>query len=233
VEDVAALLVVYGITGEERSDLIALAKKDRQPGLWQRADQSFRSRVTALSLLESRAVSMASWEPLVVPGLLQTVPYAQAVFREIGMVADQDDLDLRVADRIRRQSVLRRAAPPKLTAVIGEAALRNPVGGVTVLREQLRYLVEASERGHVSIRVMRTAAGGHSGLHGAFLRLRFAERPAVAFVGCMSSSLYIEDRVELAMFDATFDELRERSLSAENSVRLIAELAANLEFSAP
>ena len=138
VEDVAALLVVYGITGEERSDLVALAKKARQPGLWQRADQSFRSRVTALSLLESRAVTMASWEPLIVPGLLQTVPYAQAAC-EIGMVDDQEDLDRRVVERIRRQTVLRRANQPELTAVIGEAALRNPLGGLTILREQLKY----------------------------------------------------------------------------------------------
>ncbi len=229
VEDVAALLVVYGITGEERSDLVALAKKARQPGLWQRADQSFRSRVTALSLLESRAVTMASWEPLVVPGLLQTVPYAQAVFREIGMVDDQEDLDRRVVDRIRRQTVLRRANQPELTAVIGEAALRNPLGGLTILREQLKYLVEVSERGNVTIRVMPTAAGGHPGLDGAFMRLRFADRPAVAFVGCMCSSIYMEEHFELATFDRIFAELKERSLSAENSVRLIAELAANME----
>jgi hypothetical protein len=122
------LLVVYGVTGPERGDLIALAKKARQPGLWRRADQSMRSRVTVLSLLESRATSIASWEPLLVPGLLQTIPYARALFREIGMVDDPEELDRRVVDRIHRQAVLRKPGAPKLTAFIGEAALRNPIG---------------------------------------------------------------------------------------------------------
>jgi len=136
---------------------------------------------------------MAGWEPLVVPGLLQTVPYAHAVFREIGMIDDQEDLDRRVVDRIRRQAVLRRANRPALTAVIGEAGLRNPIGGMTVLRDQLKYLVEVSERGNVTIRVMPAATGGHPGLDGSFMRLRFADRPAVAFVGCLCTSVYMEN----------------------------------------
>lgn len=231
VEDVATLLVVYGVTGPERGDLIALAKKARQSGLWQRVDQSMRSRVTVLSLLESRAMSIASWEPLLVPGLLQTIPYAQALFREIGMVDDPEELDRRVVDRIHRQAVLRKPGAPKLTAFIGEAALRNPIGGKEVLYEQLKYLVEVAERGNVVIQVMPAAKGGHPGLDGSFLRLRFADRPAVVFAGCLCSSVYMEDRLEIAMFDRIVGTLRERALSEENSVRLIAELAANLEFS--
>src|SRR5262245_57523070 len=142
VEDVAALLVAYGVVGPERGELIALAKKARQPGLWQRIDQSMRSRVTVLSLLESRTTSLGSWEPLMVPGLLQTIPYARALFREVGMVDDEEELDARVVDRVHRQGVLRRPNAPTLTAIIGEAALRNPIGGEQVLYEQLRYLVE-------------------------------------------------------------------------------------------
>ena len=118
-----------------------------------------------------------------------------------------------------------------LTAFVGEAALRNPIGGKEVLYEQLRYLVEVAERGNVVIQVMPAATGGHPGLDGSFLRLRFPDRPAVVFVGCLCSSVYMEDRLEIAMFDRIVSTLRERALSEENSVRLIAELAANLEFS--
>lgn len=231
VEHVATLLVVYGVTGPERGDLIALAKKARQPGLWQRVDQSMRSRVTVLSLLESRAMSIVSWEPLIVPGLLQTIPYAQALFREIGMVDDPEELDRRVVERVHRQAVLRKPGAPKLTAFIGEAALRNPIGGKKVLYEQLKYLMEVAERGNVVIQVMPAATGAHPGLDGSFLRLRFPDRPAVVFIGCLCSSVYMEDRLEIAAFDRIVGALRERALSEENSVRLIAELAANLEFS--
>jgi transcriptional regulator with XRE-family HTH domain len=226
-EDVSALLVIYGVKGEERLELLALARKAGQPGLWQRA-AAFESRFATLKLLESRATSLVSFEPLMIPGLLQTMPYAQACLREVLMLA-QDAVDDRVVGRIHRQGVLRKLDAPPLVAIIGESALRCPIGGRQVLRDQLRYLVEVAERSNVILRVAPTSAGGHPGLAGSFLRMRFADRPSVVVLENQTSSLYLEDHHDVAPYERAIAELLNMAASEENSVRLVAEIAATLE----
>jgi transcriptional regulator with XRE-family HTH domain len=227
-EDVSALLVIYGVTGEERYELLTLAKKAGQPGLWQR-DGSFESKFATLKLLESRATALMSFEPLMIPGLLQTMPYAEACIREVSMREEQEAIDEWVVGRIRRQAVLRKFDAPPLVAVISEAALRCPIGGRAVLRDQLRYLVEAAERSNVTLRIVPTVVGGHPGLLGSFLRLRFADRPSVVFLESQTSNLFLEDHRDVAAYDQAIVELLSVALNEEDSVRLVAEMAATLE----
>ncbi len=227
-EDVASLMVVYGVTGEERLEMIALAKRATQPGLWQRQG-TFEAGFAALKILESRATALVDFEPLVMPGLLQTVPYAQAIFREVGLFEDEAAIGERVAGRIHRQATLRKPNAPSMVAIVAESAMRNLVGGREVMRDQLRYLVEVAERPNVTLRVVPTAIGGHPGLNGPFLRLRFDDRPSVVFLANRTSSLFLEDRSEVAVYDRTIVELLSLAMSEENSVRLVAEMAATLE----
>jgi transcriptional regulator with XRE-family HTH domain len=226
-EDLSALLVIYGVKGEDRLELLVLARKAGQPGLWQRAG-SFESRFATLKLLESRATSLVSFEPLMIPGLLQTMPYAQACLREVLMLA-QDAVDDRVVGRIHRQRVLRKLDAPPLVAIIGESSLRCPIGGRQVLRDQLRYLVEVAERCNVILRIAPTSVGGHPGLAGSFLRMRFADRPSVVVLENQTSSLYLEDHHDIAPYERAITELLNVAVSEENSVRLVAEIAATLE----
>lgn len=228
VEDVSALLVVYGVTGEERLELLALARRAGQPGLWRRLGE-FEARFATLKMLEDRATAMVSFEPLLIPGLLQTVPYMQALLHEVGMFEDQEAIDERVVGRVHRQRVLRKLGAPHLVVIIAESALRNLVGGRQVMRDQLRYLAEVSERSNVTLRVVPTAVGGHPGLDGSFLRLRFADRPTVVFLPGRTSSLYLEDPSEISTYDRVIVELLSLAASEENSVRLVAEMAATLE----
>jgi transcriptional regulator with XRE-family HTH domain len=227
-EDVSALLVVYGVTGEERLELLTLAKRAGQPGLWQR-EASSESRFTTLKLLESRATSLVSFEPLMIPGLLQTMPYAQACLTKLLMLNDQDAIDERVVGRIHRQAVLRKYDAPPLTAIISEPALRCPIGGREVLRDQLRYLVEVSNRDNVTLRIVPTVAGAHPGLLGSFLRMRFADRPSVVFLENQTSSLFLEVHSDTAAYDQAVVELLDIAISEEDSVRFVAEMAATLE----
>lgn len=228
VEDVASLLTLYGVRGEERQELLALARKAGQPGLWQRQG-TFEDRFATLKVLESRATALVSFEPLLMPGLLQTMPYAQALYREVGLLTDANRLDERVIARIHRQRVLRMFGAPTLAAIVTESALRNVIGGRDVMRDQLRYLVEASERHNVTLRVVPNAVGGHPGLDGAFLRLRFPDRAGVVFLENRTSSLFLEDPREVSVYDRVIVELLSVAMSEEDSVRLVAEMAATLE----
>ncbi|HEX6359114.1 helix-turn-helix transcriptional regulator [Actinophytocola sp.] len=226
-EDVAALLVVYGVTGEERLELLTFATRANQPGLWQRQG-SFEARFTTLKHLESRATKLVSFEPLVIPGLLQTVPYAQAMVREVGMIDDPAQVDERAVGRIHRQSVLRKHDAPRLIALVTESALRNVVGGREVMRDQLRYLAEVAKRPNVTLRVVPTIAGGHPGLNGPFLRLGFDDRQGVVYLGHLTSSLFLEERTEVAVYDRAIATLLSVAISQENSLRLVVEMAASL-----
>jgi transcriptional regulator with XRE-family HTH domain len=227
-EDLSALLVIYGVTGDERLELLALARKTQQPGLWQRQG-TYEAKFATLKLLESRATGLVEYQPLVIPGLLQTVPYAQAVIRDIGMFDNREEVDKRVVGRVQRQAVLRKLSPPTLLAIVTEAALRLMIGGREVMRDQLKYLVEAVERQNVTLRVVPTAIGGHPGLDGSFVRLRFHDRPTVVFLPNRTSSLFLEDPAEINVYDQAVVELMSMAMTEENSVRLVAEMAATLE----
>jgi transcriptional regulator with XRE-family HTH domain len=102
IEDVASLCTVYQVFGQERRDLLELARTSSELGLWQKRSHSFGSRVTTLQLLESRATALWDFETMLIPGYLQTVPYMRAVIRG-GMIEDEEEIGRRVAARIRRQ----------------------------------------------------------------------------------------------------------------------------------
>jgi transcriptional regulator with XRE-family HTH domain len=227
VEDVASLLTVYKVFGQDRRDLLELARHSARLGLWQTRSGSFDSRVSTLRLLESRATAIVAFETVLVPGLLQTVRYAQAMFRDAGMLDDQEEIDNRVVSRIQRQRVAR-SRGTDLTAIVCESALHNLVGGEQVMREQLSYLVEAAGRPNVTFRVVPASAGAHPGLGGPFHRMRFADRPGVVFAGCGGTSLYLEDPVDVEHHKNITAELLKIALSQEDSIALTETIATNL-----
>ncbi|MFY1675362.1 Scr1 family TA system antitoxin-like transcriptional regulator [Plantactinospora sp. WMMB334] len=74
IEDVASLLVIYGVTGDERKRLLAMAERSAEPGWWEvLGGLSAESRT--LIPLEAEATAIVNFEPLLVPGLLQTSEY--------------------------------------------------------------------------------------------------------------------------------------------------------------
>ncbi|MGH3328005.1 MAG: helix-turn-helix domain-containing protein, partial [Streptomycetales bacterium] len=103
--------------------------------------------------LEAEATSILKYEVQVVPGLLQTEPYARAVLRA-GRPRDTDEeIERHVAARLERQAVLAREAPPLLWAVLDEAVLRRPIGGHDVLRQQVAHLLERCQHPNVRLQV--------------------------------------------------------------------------------
>ena len=124
---------------------------------------------------EADAVRIRTWEPLLVPGLLQTEHYAWAVIRA-RWPDDPDGVQRRVMARMARRTLLSKPDAPALTAILDEAALRRPIGGAAVMRDQLRELLRP--RPNVTIRVVPYATGAHPGLEGSFVLLDFPEETA-------------------------------------------------------
>jgi transcriptional regulator with XRE-family HTH domain len=228
-EDVAGLLAVYGVTGVERRQLLELTRAADRPGLWQRHSSSLAQRIATLKLLESRAIRLINFECEVIPGLLQTVPYIQAVVRQVALVDDEEVIGERVAARIRRQAVLRKSGAPHLLAIIAQNALQNLIGDRTVMRDQLIYLTEAARRTNISMRIIPNSAGNHPGFEGPFLRLQFHDRPGVVILANRTSSLYLEDDEDLTVYNKVLVELLSVALPEDESVALVARLAATME----
>jgi transcriptional regulator with XRE-family HTH domain len=228
IDDVAALLAVYQVTGPRRRKLLDLAHEADHRGWWQRSAPTFAERVETLHSLESRALAITCFEPVVVPGLLQTGEYTRAILVESGLV-DEDDVENRMVIRLQRHSVLLRRQPPGLLAIIDELALRRVIGGPDVLRRQLEHLVEMAQRPNIVIRVVLNEDRAHAAIDGGFVVIRRPEGAPVIFLEHLTSSLFIEDREEIAQYELVTKELLNQALDPAESVRYLAERARSLD----
>jgi Domain of unknown function (DUF5753) len=133
------------------------------------------------------------YEVQFVPGLLQTPDYARAVFRIETGSHPELDTEQQVSVRMRRQQILHRPRPAWLWAVIDEAALRRPIGGVAVTRVQLEHLIEMARLPHVSIQIAPFSLGGRVVASGPITVLRFpeAELPDVVYLERHATAVYL------------------------------------------
>jgi len=145
-EEIAALLVVYKITGARNDRMVSMAKTIDQSGWWEFTADGLSRHLTALRAFEAEATRLTDVSMLLIPGLLQTPEYAGVVMEASGV----DQSDDRVAIRTGRQAVLGRRKPPELHAIIDEAVLRRPLGGAEIMAAQLRKLVREAARPHIT-----------------------------------------------------------------------------------
>lgn len=228
-DEVAGLLGVYGVTGEDRRHLLELAQIANRPGLWQPNTFSYAQRVATLQLLESHAIRLTNFESGLIPGLLQTVPYIQALMRGVGRLDDEDEIGERVASRVHRQAILRKSGAPDFLAVIAENALHNIVGDKEIMRDQLIYLTEAAQRRNIMVRVIPRSATNHAGFEGPFHRLQFPDRAGVILVGNRTGSIFLEEDADLMTFNLVLVDLLSVALSPEESIASIQAVAASME----
>jgi hypothetical protein len=227
VEDAAALLVVYGVIGAERGRLLAMAERHRERGWWETFGAGLTPWSRTFMRLESDAVRLVSWQPLLVPGLLQTSAYTMAVMSSAG-VTGTDARD-RVAARLGRQAILARDEPPELHVIMDEMVLRRVLGSRQVMARQLRHLAELAERPNITAQVVPLSVGGHTGLDGPFLIMDFARDASVVHLEHKMSSNYLEEPDHVAVFRREVDRLAEVALSPSESIEFVLRIAAEHE----
>jgi Domain of unknown function (DUF5753) len=174
------------------------------------------------ALKEYEATTLRWFEPLVVPGLLQTEEYARAVFRT-GLRITNDKIDEQVAGRLKRQEVLTRDEPPTLWVILDEWVLRRPVGGRHVMFEQVSRLVAAAGEPHVVIEVLPVSVGAHEGLAGAFAIADFETAPSVGYLEGTPGGQLVEQPKDVAVLDLTWDTLRADTLPRAASLAVLEE----------
>jgi transcriptional regulator with XRE-family HTH domain len=225
--NVRTLLELYGVTGPERDGLIQLTRDARQPGWWHSFRDVLPNPYEVYIGLEGGAASIRNFEPVVVPGLLQTGDYARAMFRNGPRELDRDEVERRVEVRLARQEILARDNRPRLWAVIDEAVIRRLVGGPEVMRGQLRHLADVAQQGKTTVQVVPYRAGAHAGTTGPFVILDFDEPtdPAVVYVETLAGDIYLEERPDVNRYTLAFDRLVAAALHPDDSVRLIEQAA--------
>jgi transcriptional regulator with XRE-family HTH domain len=231
--DVSDMLDLYGVTDPGvRGPLISLAREARQQGWWHPYGNLLGRPYATYIGLETAAESLRLFEPLTVPGLLQTEPYARAIIRTSTRELGQDEIERRVEVRLRRQDVIFKSEEPlRLNVVLDEAALRREAGGPAMMAGQVQRLIEASAHPRVRIQVLTFAQGSHVGMAGSFGIFSFPGDPGgdIGFVDTMAGSLFIERRAEVAAARDAFDELSAQALSREDTLALLTEVCAGYQ----
>ena len=224
--DVRDMLDLYGVPAAQRESLVQLARDSRQKGWWHAFSDTMQPQFATYVGLESAASEIRIYEVSLIPELLQTEDYARVVIRSGMMSSPSDDVERQVALRMARQPAITRDDPPKVWAVLDEAALRRQVGGPGLMRLQLEHLLAQAALPNVAVQVIPFGGGAHPAMGRPFIILVFPERvdTDVVYLEDLTSALYLEDVAEVDRYNVFFNHLRASALSFEDSSALITSV---------
>lgn len=224
IDDIAGLLGLYHAEHGQRSRILALAREADETGWLQSHPGSHAQRHHTLSTLTSYAEQIVHFDPVMIPGVLQTSEYTQAVQAESGVAPtiEQDHS----AIRRKRRCTLNRCKPPELLAILDESVLHRPWGGHGVLRHQLEHLRTTSAESHRMIRVL---PGGQRITTGPFTLLRLADRSPVIHLEHPTCSLFLEQPHDIDAYEHALKHLDEYALDETDSLEMISQVSKNLE----
>jgi transcriptional regulator with XRE-family HTH domain len=230
--DVRDLCELYGVTEpRERERMTRLATEAKQAGWWQSHELDYFATYVGL---EAAAVSLRYFQSSIIPGLLQTVDYAKAMYERAVASEYSTERALELVEvRLKRQEVLTRDPPLELTAIFDEAVLHRVVGGPSVMAGQLNRLIEVASQPHVTIKVIPYSAGAHPAMDNMFNILDFGDiAPSVVYVEGLMGWIYIERPQEIARYRQVFEQVNTLASSPQESIELIADTAARYDQAA-
>ncbi len=230
IEDAEGFLDLYGVSGSQRDELIALAQESREADVLEALEDVPEAHVQILEA-ESEAESMWVWEPQVVPGLLQTEEYTRALLDSWPAIFARPAAEIgrRIETGRVRKRVLTRSPPLDLSFVIDESVLLRQFAAAPIMRAQLIHMAEMSKQPHIELRVLPLGGSQVIGT-GAFNYFRFPQvhgvplPDTVAFEHLQGTS-FIDDEQDVNTYRIVFMALRENSLSVQASRDTLAKVA--------
>jgi transcriptional regulator with XRE-family HTH domain len=222
--DVSAFLAACGAKTAAKDRLMELVEDQYRKSWFQQHGVRLPKQVRALINHEKEATAIRQFEYTLMPGLLQTGVYFRALLTESGRVPEEE-IGGRVASRLGRKNIFSKPNPPEFTFFIHEFALRLPVGGASVMAEQLHELLQMSVRPNINIRVVPTSLGGHAGTAGSFTLMEFKEIKPIVYLDSETSSLFLEMPLEIAAYESILDALEKTALPEGQSKAFLEKLA--------
>ncbi|HEV7652189.1 MAG TPA: helix-turn-helix transcriptional regulator [Actinophytocola sp.] len=227
-DEVATLLGFYRVPSAKRIELLELLRRSDTKGWWER-QAGLPKLWRAVIDYENKATRIQHYGPLIIPGLLQTGEYCEAMLRGTDATLTDAELDNLVATRMARAAVLTRSTAPQYLAVIHEVALRMQVGGPGVMLRQLFHLLGIADRPNVVLRVLPISAGASVGLYGAFMILELAEEPDLVHVENQITGMFLEEDADLAGYRLALQNIVRVALAPDATATLIDSIAAELK----
>ncbi|MFJ6725936.1 helix-turn-helix domain-containing protein [Streptomyces sp. NPDC091281] len=231
VIEVRLLLDAYGIhDAEVRAKLEDLAKHSKKRGWWLEHAAHLRQDYVDHIALEDDATYIREWQPVLVPGLLQTPAYAEAITKGSPGYIEQDRIAQLVKVREARQSKIEEGGT-SYTAILWEPVVTQPLVSVDVHREQLAAILEVGKRKNVTIQVLPFTAGVLGAVSSAFSTFSFEGEPAVEAVTLenLRGTSVLEGSEDLTAYANMYDQLRSSALAPDASSRLIRGILRSLK----
>jgi transcriptional regulator with XRE-family HTH domain len=221
--DLRKLLDLYYVDDRAyREELLEIGRRATERGWWQSYSGGVvPSAYANLIGLEAEAATIRTYEPELVPGLLQTADYARAVIRAGRSADTSGEIDRRVEVRLERQEVLIRTdpPPPKVGVVLNEAVLARRVGGPEVMRAQLEHLMRERDRANITVQILPFSVGEHPAMVGPFTMLTFIDPadPGVVNVENIIGAHALERPEEIRSYDDVWDAIQASAVSPADS----------------
>jgi transcriptional regulator with XRE-family HTH domain len=229
VSDLRILLTDYGVEDPAQSVLAAIADPRIGRGWWRKYTAILSRECQEYLALETVASQVLIYEAQRVPELLQIPAYAQAFAAASPFQAGDGTGKAAEAVQARQRAVLD-GPGPQICVVIGEVALRQSIGGASVMRTQIASLAETnSGNPRITVRVLPLKSGAHPAVTaGSLAILRFPDMPAlgVVYLDGAGDGICLEDSRNLAAYARMFEQLKAFASSTAASARLLHQLSA-------
>jgi transcriptional regulator with XRE-family HTH domain len=226
-DDVAAILGFLQAPPKLRQELLDLVRTSEQRN-WHEIHGKLPTNWKDIIKFERQASAIFTYEPLLLPGLVQTADYARAVLRNLSEVLAEDELDMLVAARMSRKLVLDPSNAPRLHLMFEEMVLHRMMGDPVVMYGQLQHLLAMSARRNVTLQVVSFDAAPAVAAQGSLLILEFPDQPTLSYEETWSTSTFLEDEEPIARAKLVWRKLAAVALSEEDSQRLVADIAGKL-----
>jgi len=226
LRDVRDLCELYGVTDAAEVDhLMELVREAKQQAWWQSRELDFATYVG----LEQAAITLTYYQSSIVPGLLQTEGYAQAMY-EASLPGEftREKAGEHIEVRLRRQQLLTRDPPLQLWAVCDEAVLHRAVGGPAVMAAQLRHLIEAANKSNVTLQIIPFDIGAHPAMDAMFNILEFGDDvlAPIGYSEGLMGGQYFRREQEVARLQRIFERLCSIALNPQETIELVSEIGA-------
>ncbi|MFR9723385.1 helix-turn-helix domain-containing protein [Streptomyces sp. MS19] len=236
VHDARAMCAAYGADHELAEALVGLARETKAKGWWHVYDDVIPDGFDVFIGLEQGADRIDWYETDLVPGLFQTPEYHRIVLAAWDANLPADEVERRITVRMQRQAILTRPMRAvTFRVVLNEGVVRYPIGGAAVMADQVRRIIELSNRPNVRLRVIQPDAGMHQGLMtGQFGILRFPSgrtvgEPATVYADGYLGDLYLDGDDQVARYAKAYDDIWTKALDEQASRSLLKDVAGSYE----
>ncbi|MFD6939655.1 DUF5753 domain-containing protein [Streptomyces goshikiensis] len=209
-------------TRKEAAEILRGAREQSKAGWWRAAPaDSLEEHIQRLTRLEAAASNAQSWQPLTVPGMLQTYQYAASVIHATTPALPIEQVAERASLRQKRIDSLGHGGDRRAWFIIDGSVLRREIGGGAVLLKQLEHLLNvASLRPSVTIQVLPENVPMHPGLAGGYTMYRVGTQ-RVVFTESLGGSMISTRPEDIAVHSAAYDHLQANALGPAESLEAI------------